>query len=117
MTRVKAKAKKDVQQPHYVYPDFLAQYGLVGAITVVEAIQQLDEKHIDLSAIWTQHRPAPKPKVDAGAILHITQPIGQPCPKCKQRDTGYYSKQTRSADEGMTAFWNCKSCGHHWKEN
>ena len=38
------------------------------------------------------------------------------CGKCKQRNTTYFQMQTRSADEPMTTFITCKSCGNRWKE-
>jgi DNA-directed RNA polymerase subunit M/transcription elongation factor TFIIS len=37
------------------------------------------------------------------------------CGKCKSVKTSYYQLQTRSADEPMTAYITCKSCGHRWK--
>lgn len=37
------------------------------------------------------------------------------CKKCKKRKTTYYSVQTRSADEPMTNFITCLSCGNRWK--
>ena len=38
------------------------------------------------------------------------------CPKCNGKRTVSYSKQTRSADEGMTTFVFCanKECRHQW---
>lgn len=38
------------------------------------------------------------------------------CSKCGNKKTISYSKQTRSADEGMTTFVFCanKECRHHW---
>ena len=38
-----------------------------------------------------------------------------PCGKCKSLKTTYYSLQTRSADEPMTNFFTCLSCGNKWK--
>lgn len=37
------------------------------------------------------------------------------CGKCKSNKTEYYQMQTRSADEPMTTYASCKSCGHRWK--
>ena len=37
------------------------------------------------------------------------------CPKCKQRVCTYYQLQTRSADEPMTTFVTCMTCGNRWK--
>lgn len=37
------------------------------------------------------------------------------CSKCGQRDVDYYEMQTRSADEPMTVFITCNSCGNKWR--
>lgn len=37
------------------------------------------------------------------------------CGKCHQRKTTYYQLQTRSADEPMTTFVSCITCGNKWK--
>ena len=37
------------------------------------------------------------------------------CYKCKKRKCTYYEMQTRSADEPMTTFVTCLSCGNRWK--
>lgn len=37
------------------------------------------------------------------------------CRKCKSRKCTYYSVQIRSADEPMTVFISCLSCGKNWK--
>jgi DNA-directed RNA polymerase subunit M/transcription elongation factor TFIIS len=37
------------------------------------------------------------------------------CGKCGSEDCTFVEMQTRSADEGMTAFISCKSCGNKWK--
>lgn len=39
------------------------------------------------------------------------------CGKCKSMKTTYYQLQTRSADEGLTNFCQCISCGHRWRFN
>ena len=37
------------------------------------------------------------------------------CGKCKSTKTTYYQLQTRSADEPMTTYVTCNSCGSRWK--
>jgi DNA-directed RNA polymerase subunit M/transcription elongation factor TFIIS len=37
------------------------------------------------------------------------------CWKCKSKECTYYQLQTRSADEPMTTFVTCISCGQRWK--
>lgn len=37
------------------------------------------------------------------------------CGKCRKRNCTYNQIQTRSADEPMTTFVLCNSCGHRWK--
>lgn len=37
------------------------------------------------------------------------------CGRCGQRKTTYYQKQTRSADEPMTTFVTCVTCGNRWR--
>jgi DNA-directed RNA polymerase subunit M/transcription elongation factor TFIIS len=38
------------------------------------------------------------------------------CNKCKSKKTSFYQLQTRSADEPMTCFIQCLSCGKRWKQ-
>jgi transcription elongation factor S-II len=38
-----------------------------------------------------------------------------PCPKCKGRNTSFFQKQTRSADEPMTIFCTCLLCRQKWR--
>ena len=37
------------------------------------------------------------------------------CRRCKSNKCSYYQLQTRSADEPMTTFVTCVSCGNRWK--
>ena len=40
-----------------------------------------------------------------------------PCPKCEAHRAYYQQLQIRSADEPMTTFYRCVSCGHNWRED
>ena len=37
------------------------------------------------------------------------------CRKCKKNKCTYYQMQTRSADEPMTTYISCLTCGNRWK--
>jgi transcription elongation factor S-II len=37
------------------------------------------------------------------------------CRKCRSKQCSYYLQQVRSADEPMTCFISCLSCGNRWK--
>ena len=37
------------------------------------------------------------------------------CRKCKGNECTYYNMQTRSADEPMTCYVSCLTCGNRWK--
>lgn len=43
--------------------------------------------------------------------------IRETCEKCGGQEATYFEMQLRSADEGSTVFYTCKSCGHKWKTN
>ena len=38
------------------------------------------------------------------------------CPKCAHDRAYFRQLQTRSADEPMTTFYKCVSCGKEWKD-
>ena len=38
------------------------------------------------------------------------------CYKCKKNKIVIYERQTRSADEPMTVFFECQNCGNKWKK-
>ena len=38
------------------------------------------------------------------------------CRDCKSSDVSWYQRQTRSADEGMQTYFECKNCGKRWKQ-
>lgn len=47
--------------------------------------------------------------------IDITDSVLQ-CGKCHQNTVDYYEKQTRGADEPMTLFANCLTCGNRWRQ-
>ncbi|KAK3996484.1 hypothetical protein QBC44DRAFT_304440 [Cladorrhinum sp. PSN332] len=38
-------------------------------------------------------------------------------PDCDGNEAAYYQVQIRSADEPMTTFYKCMTCGERWREN
>lgn len=48
-------------------------------------------------------------------IIDITDSVLQ-CGKCKKNTVDYYEKQTRGADEPMTLFAHCQTCGNRWRQ-
>lgn len=37
--------------------------------------------------------------------------------ECKGMEAAFYTVQIRSADEPMTEFYKCMTCGHSWRQN
>ena len=51
------------------------------------------------------------------AIPHVDN--GYKCRRCGASGNGkitHRTEQTRSADEGMTNIFECKACGHKWRD-
>jgi transcription factor S len=38
-----------------------------------------------------------------------------PCPKCKNPQSYFWTKQTRAGDEAETRFYKCAKCKHTWR--
>lgn len=71
--------------------------------------EAMEETQVD----WKEKN---KQKVLDSAGIAVSEGI-LVCPKCKSKNTEYYQKQTRSADEPMTTFANCQDCGKRWTFN
>lgn len=65
-----------------------------------KAIQTANQKELEIEAI--------KAKDDEYEGIFM-------CKKCRSKKTTYYQLQTRSADEPMTTYVECKNCNNHWK--
>ena len=46
----------------------------------------------------------------------LSQPSLIQCRHCRKNTVDYFQKQTRGADEPMTCFCHCLSCGKRWKQ-
>lgn len=54
--------------------------------------------------------------VDMGEAIDLRSKIKEICPECGHKEAYYELKQTRSADEAPTRFFECASCGHKWRD-
>lgn len=54
--------------------------------------------------------------VDMGEHIDLRSKINEVCPECGNREAYYELKQTRSADEAPTRFFECAECGHKWRD-
>lgn len=78
------------------------------------------------SLAWMLDQPActPRGNAKADALARLARVRLEPpkdvgssgvrCRKCGSRDLDVVMRQTRAADEGMTAFVTCRACGHGW---
>lgn len=93
----------------------------VAALPDVTALPWMDEQDVHgtsaTAACWEQCR-------QKWNVLHKLQGVqlevptdlqgGMRCRQCGSHDLHVEMRQTRSADEGMTAFITCAKCGHKW---
>ena len=54
--------------------------------------------------------------VDMGEAIDLRSKITEICPECGNNEAYYELKQTRSADEAPTRFFECAECGHKWRD-
>ena len=53
---------------------------------------------------------------DLGEAEDMRSTIKETCPECGHDEAYYELKQTRSADEAPTRFFECAKCKHKWRE-
>lgn len=90
-------------------------------------LQKLNDATTDLTffakgdhkAFWPELHALPNMQPGHKAIVMVEEQQSEntllKCGKCKKHTVTYYEMQTRSADEPMTVFCTCWSCGHKWK--
>lgn len=97
------------------------QRAAVDAVGDVTALPWMEEQDVHgtsaTAACWERCR-------EKWDTLHVLQGLqlevphdlrgGMQCRKCGSHDLNVEMRQTRSADEGMTAFVTCAGCGHKW---
>ena len=54
--------------------------------------------------------------VNMGEAEDLRSQITEVCPECGHNKAYYELKQTRSADEAPTRFFECAECGHKWRD-
>lgn len=42
--------------------------------------------------------------------------VNHKCAKCKNKESYFWTMQTRAADESETKFYKCTKCEHTWRE-
>lgn len=78
----------------------------IGKYTHQDLVPDRWEELIQLKKEKDENRYAPKLEANTDNYT---------CRKCKSKECSYYQLQTRSADEPMTTFVTCISCGNRWK--
>lgn len=78
---------------------------------------------MDRFSLWPEHWYDAVDAANERALLSIIQQevtastSEARCRRCGQNKVTYTLLQTRSADEGMTAFFYCTNCGNRWKQS
>ena len=75
--------------------------------TIAEKIKMQLESHEQMFKLMIQERFDELEKQSGDELIH--------CEKCKSSNVIFDLRQTRSADEGMTAILNCLKCSYSWK--
>lgn len=79
---------------------------IIATMTHQELLPTRWEKLIQKKKDRDEERYAPKLEANTDSYT---------CRKCGSKECSYYQLQTRSADEPMTTFVTCISCGCRWK--
>ncbi len=53
--------------------------------------------------------------IDKGEDIDVRPTTNEECPKCGHTVAYWELRQTRSADEAETRFFQCVECGHKWR--
>ena len=75
--------------------------------TVVERVQQQERARHQSYLDMLKEKEAATERTQVESVLH--------CRKCASANLNFVQVQTRSADEPMTCFFTCNSCGHRWR--
>jgi len=112
-------AEKNPNESVYEIIALIKQFGFVETVAFLKKINSRDE--IMFSSPFME-----KSKIVAtfekDMIRDLKKDVvesGIPCSKCHQKKVEMMAKQTRSADEPMTVFYQCNNpgCGHQWRSN
>lgn len=83
------------------------------------AMATLDGGKLPDAAVAGTGQQAPRGPTSASPTDPITGPQSATntlrCGRCSSTTVTYYQLQVRSADEPMTSFCTCVSCGHRWR--
>lgn len=96
--------------------------GLVDGSISPEELATMTYEEMVNPAIRLERQESEKKMMEARRTDWLSENIKQTgdsmmqCRRCKAFKVDYFQMQTRSADEPMTVFYNCKACGFRWKE-
>jgi len=77
--------------------------------------------HTNKKAEQTAMKEIVKKEADAGVDVISEEPTSlptteEPCPKCKNIQAWWWTKQMRASDEPETKFLKCTKCKYTWRD-